>query len=340
MKIQLRAVIEFAEHDDFRIVGGICFDRFLPFAENARPMIFRDTGLTATLVADPTKHLGSWERDAIETGNVAKRLGLSCSGLYVLLEAEVEAALADELNEGTMTPNTKQFGERVADTLNRIHVSLIDFARNERQLYWLNDPRRPALREERGVQERLMRYETRLRVPDGWRLLVVEPQKIEATLRLGQSAIDREAWDHFCNTLADRGYRARGHRRLLANAHSLFDKGDVRSAVVEAIAAWESVLVNDGPTILAKHRAQLGVKDWEDLIERAGLRASSRFFLAILSPVLPDLKSSAESLMEAIDVRNQIVHKGRRRFEYEEIRRLLQAVREVIVACELPHPAT
>jgi hypothetical protein len=212
MKIQLRAVMEFAEHDDFRIVGGICFNGFLPFAENARPMIFRDTGLTATLVADPTKHLGGWERDAIETGNVAKRLGLSCSGLYVLLEAEVEAGLAEELNKGMMTADTKQFGETVADTLERIHVSLIDFARNERELYWLNDPWRSAPREELGVQQRLMRYETRLRVPEGWRLLVVETQANEAmTVHLGQSAIDQEAWDHFCNTLADRKYRARGH---------------------------------------------------------------------------------------------------------------------------------
>jgi hypothetical protein len=257
----------------------------------------------------------------------------------VLLDAEVEAGLAEELNEGMMTANTKQFGERVADTLNRIHVSLVDFARNEKELYWLNEPQLPALRGKLGLQERLMRYETRLRVPEGWRLLVVETQAIEVTVQLGQSAIDQEAWDHFCNTLAAREYRARGHRRLLANAHSLFDKGDVRSAVVEAIAAWEFVLLNDGPTILAKHRAQLGEKDWEDLIERAGLRASSRFFLAILSPVLPNLRSSAESLLEAIDVRNQIVHKGRRRFDYEKIRRLLQAVREVIVECELPHPA-
>ena len=79
MKIQLRAVIEFAEHDDFRIVGGICFDRFLPSPENAKPMIFRDTGLTAILVADPGKHLGSWDRDAIETGNVASASDLSAT---------------------------------------------------------------------------------------------------------------------------------------------------------------------------------------------------------------------------------------------------------------------
>lgn len=57
MKIQLRAVIEFTKHDDFRIEGGLVFDRFLPSADNATPMSFADAGLTATLIVDPAKHL-------------------------------------------------------------------------------------------------------------------------------------------------------------------------------------------------------------------------------------------------------------------------------------------
>lgn len=255
----------------------------------------------------------------------------------MLLDADVEPELAEALNKRRMTSEAEAFGQRVLKTLQRIHASLMDFARNEEEQYWLGDPQRPGPQVAKTTQHELMAYDTRLRTPDGWCILEIETPSIQAaTLPAGPSGIDQQTWDSFCRTVADRDYRARAHRRLLANANSLFDNGDFRSAVVESIAAWEIVLASDAPRILARYQSQLGIEDWKDLIERAGLRASSRFFLAILSPKLPALASSGESLLMAIEVRNQIVHAGRRRFKYEEVRDLLQAVRGAILACELP----
>lgn len=105
---------------------------------------------------------------------------------------------------------------------------------------------------------------------------------------------------------------------LLANAELLIDEGYRRSAVMDAVAAFEQAVVMFSQSPLldglmpVQSLGRVDIKNLKTQVEHIGFSATVRYLLPILFPeeVLPT--RLLNRCQEAIDVRNTIAHRGQR----------------------------
>lgn len=320
MELNLRAELYLGEHTN------LALDGFLPLASDPRFFQLADTGLAAALVMDPEKHRG-W-LDDLDVQNVEKHYGLRVTGLWILLNVDVDDELATAIAGSAHTAETEEFGQKVLDAIHLIHDSIEDFARNEHHQYWL-----PTRRESSAsLQQQLMSYDTRFRIPAGWKLLDVAPNEVMITVGVSRG-IDIDDWTRFQQRLSQGRLRTLTHRRFVANAFALHDRGDLRAAVVEAVAAWETAVNTQAPALFAQRGIGFDEGGWKKFIDQAGLRASTRLLFALL-PDITELVQVRDPVLRALDLRNNIVHNGQRRVDDEQAREALRAIRAAITACE------
>lgn len=322
--IHLRSEVRF---DDGGKLRGIVFDRFLPLVGQARSVPLGGTEFEVTVVVDAERHR-SWLRD-IPLDDLSRRLGIGAAGVFILLSTTIPTDLMEVLKTSETNDDTRAFGVRVLAAIEQVHDSLVDFVRNQHQQVHV-EPRR--IREGQ-IQQRLMAYDTRFRQEDGWHLLMTERDPVVLQLE-ATDGIGPEEWRVFTDALGQGRFRVHAHRRLVANAFAHFRRHDHRAAIVEAIAAWEMVMNNEAPRRLAEARVEYDERDWKALLDKAGLRAGTRLFLTFVAERLPKLVERREELLDAIEMRNTVVHNGRQRIERDRAKVLLRAVRDAVLACE------
>jgi len=322
MEFQFRAEVRFDSDND---LTAISFSRFLPL-DSGMPVPLGQTEFRVAVVVDPKRHRG-WVSD-IDLSQVEKHHGIRCRGAYIHLRADLDTDTAQALMTDTVNEKTRSFGERLLSAIELVHDILVDFARNENQQA-LIPPRR--VRND-SIQQRLLAYDARWRVPEGWKLVdaASNVMVIQATL---SKSIEPEDWRLFQEALTRGKMRVQPHRRLLANAFSHHEKNDLRAAVVECVAAWEMVMNDQVPRRLAEVEVAYDERDWKTLIEKAGLRASTKLFLA-LARRMTDITKHGDMIVEAIELRNTVMHNGRHRIDGSRVKELLFAMRAVCVACE------
>ena len=326
--VLLRAEIAWPNYE------GATFERFLPLSKITTPVQIATAGLKVAVVVDPAKHRG-WVTD-LDLEHVDKTYGMNCTGVYIEMSAEVEdplfAALKSE--NANSSASLREFGELVAETVESVHDSLIEFLRSEHGQHWI-PRRRPVVGP---LHQRLPHYDTRWRDAEGWRLLAVnmhEPVVITAQMT---NSIGPEHWAEFHTRLAGGGYRARPHRRLIANAFSHLANLDLRAAIVEAVAAWEMVLNQLGPRVLARSEPAYSENEWQGLVEKAGLRASSQLFFALCRE--GGLAKHRAGVLDAVMLRNTVVHQGQYRLDEQRVHGMLLAVRATLRECESVLPTS
>lgn len=120
---------------------------------------------------------------------------------------------------------------------------------------------------------------------------------------------------------------------LLANAERLWDRAHYRAAVVEIGAAVEATLqrfaARPDMSKLNAERIERLPMSMEKIVSELGTRGSVRVLLPLLAPdtVLDDY--TLESLVEAIELRNAVVHNGKRNLDKEQVWDCLIAAREL-----------
>lgn len=320
MKVRLRANVDFGES------SNLVLDGFLPLLDGAKFVALGDTGFSVAVVMDPAKH-GGWMAE-LDVDDVENHFGIHVVGLWILLDADVDEHLAEALVAGEISEDTAIFGERVLAAINLVHDSIEDFARNEHGQYWL--PTRIA--SDVGLQQQLMRYETRIETSRGWKLLEVAPNDVVMVLEVSRG-IDQTDWQKLEEQLARGRFSTLAHRRLIANAFALESRHDLRAAIVEAVAAWEMVISTLIPSLLAGRDIAFDEGEWKRFIENAGLRASTRLVFALLHDI-GDLSQRREAVLQALELRNNVIHNGQQRMNPRRVSELLRAVRSAIRACE------
>jgi len=132
-------------------------------------------------------------------------------------------------------------------------------------------------------------------------------------------------------------------RQLLAAAEAFADVGSERVALTEAVTALEIALSRfvESPKsdyLLSEPlRSRLGWESLKSVHGRRGLTASVGFLLPILfdSSKLPD--EVLATCRQAIEARQNVVHRGARRVDPDKIRRFLVGIRKL---CEVLQEAT
>jgi hypothetical protein len=323
MEFEFRANIKFDPSNQFT---GLVFDKFLPLVGSKPPVQLGQTKFKCALVVDPKEHRG-WVSD-IDFSEINRHHGVLCRGIFVFLSCNLEAGLADALVNLCRDERTREFGVEILKAVQIVHDMLIDLARNE--LQFAEIPLRQSTNN--GLQQDLYMYNIRWKCDEGWRLLTVssEPILIEANIRRG---ICPEDWQRLDDALQKGKFRVRPHRRLIANAFAHYEKNDLRAAIIEAVAAWEMVLNDEATRRLAEAQVCYDPQEWKNLIEKAGLRASTKLFMTLVHSI-PILAQYRGTITEAIELRNTVVHNGQQRIDQLRVLEFLNALRTVCFACE------
>lgn len=323
MQIHLRGEIKFPERT------WVVFDQFAPLAMYQPRVPLGTTGFEFAISIDPHRHK-AWPTNPGDFENPENFRGLRVTGLYIALFLDVAEDLALAAKAGEPHPDLRSLGERIAESLETVHDSIIEFARHDGGQYWLprrNSPSAP-------LHQRLLHYETRVQADDGWRIISIDDHE-EVILEIhAQRGINSERWQGFIEQVRERGaFRTHHpHRRLLANAMWHFSGNDFRAAIIEAVAAWEMIITAAGARILARSASAYSVADWAKHIEKAGLMASSALLFALTTNGL--VAKEAAAVSSAMEIRNNVIHNGQQKLNEANVKAALFAIRRAILAFE------
>lgn len=327
MIFQFRAEIRFDRGDE---LNGISFDRFLPSA--GEPTELGQTSIKVALAVDPKRHRG-WVSD-IDFSKIDKHHGINCIGLFILLFVDLDEKTAALVLSGQTNEDSRVLGQRLLEAIEIVHDAVVDLVRNEQhqaQIPSRHDSDQP-------LQQQLMHYDLRWLCPEGWKLFAAEPNHARIVVEI-RKGVTPEDWTRLLESLLRGKFRVKPHSRLLANALAHFRRNDLRAAVIEAVAAWEMVMNAEAPRRLAEVQVNYTEADWKNLIEKAGLRASTRLFIN-LATHLPKLGEHGERVMAMIEMRNTVIHQGQQRPDAARVMELLRSIRAACFACEeSPAPA-
>jgi len=319
----------------YDVFGGPTFCRFLPLRESAQWRRLGGTQFDVRLYIDPKEHRG-WVTD-IDLAQIERHTNPSTTGLFIELRTNVDdqiaKAIADAFEKSDAREATHEFAAQVLETLRTVHAIFVGFVRHDYMQYWLRPWENHRLADT--VNQRLAWYDARWEMPDsGWKVL--HPQcsrcQIVRTIVGRESAtLTKEAWSSLEKGLSNGSYRAKPHRRLLANAFAQFDRHELRAAIIEGVAAWEMVLGSVVPTRLAEQHIVFEESKWKAILEKTGLRAGTDLVLGLV----PQLAGTyAGDLLKAVERRNNVIHGGATRLDAAEIERCLWALRVTIGNCE------
>ncbi len=228
----------------------------------------------------------------------------------------------------------------LADGVNR----LLTFIRVEKGQFWLN----PLEIDLDRMASHSVEFKARAQVDDGpW--FSWQPTQSEV-LTLG-APIFREAPPRYLTSTdwpeAQAFVSAEGQpnlpRQLLAAAEAFAAAGSERVALTEAVTALEvavSWFVESPKSdylLTEPLRSRLGLESMKSVLHRRGLTATVGFLLPILfdSSKLPD--EVLATCRQAIEARQNVVHRGARRVDPDKLRRFLGGIRNL---CEVLQEAT
>lgn len=135
---------------------------------------------------------------------------------------------------------------------------------------------------------------------------------------------------------------------LLANAERLWERAHYRAAVVEIGASIEATLHRfaarpDMSRLNSERIERLGMS-MEKIVGELGIRGSVRVLLPLLVPGTLVDDYTMELVIAAIDLRNEVVHSGRRNLDKEQVWDCLIAARELYdglpMSAKEPGPAS
>ncbi|MBI4487943.1 MAG: hypothetical protein HY694_02565 [Deltaproteobacteria bacterium] len=238
--------------------------------------------------------------------------------------------------EQPLADRYEEHGRAVLSVLREGLNHLLSFARSEKGQYWLT----PYHIDFDNTGSHATEFRTKARVGDGdwfrWNPSQVLRGK---TIMIGKDAryLTADDWPQAMEFVGQ-GRRPNLTRQLLAGAEYLADSGHDRAALTEMVSALE-VAINafarsPRATTLynARLRRTLSRESLENLVQDLGLRGSVAFLLPLL---LPGEEVSTQLLVtcrNAIDERNNIVHRGQRRVEATHLSEFREAVRSL---CEI-----
>ena len=273
----------------YDFAAGPEFCRFLPLRASAGWGPLSGTRFEVRVYVDPTVHRG-WVGD-INLDEIDKFTNPSTTGLFAELRTEIAddlaAAIASAFESADARKATHDFAEETLSALRVVHRTFIAFVRHDRMQFWLRPDEDHRMLD--AVDQRLGWYDARWEMPDGlWKVLHPQCPRCQAVHMImlqGETGMTRELWAAFEDALRRGSYRAKPHRRLLANAFAQLGRNEVRAAIVEGVAAWELALASLAPTRLAERHVGLDDRKWKALVEKAGLRAGTDLLIALA----PDL---------------------------------------------------
>jgi hypothetical protein len=227
---------------------------------------------------------------------------------------DAEHDILTAIRNGAAGAGVPELAKRLCEAVTVVTNKVVDFARHSLGQWWLQPL---PIFHDAGL---FFRWFTVTYAIDGQhqgRLLPTSTVKLSVEGAPGASFLRRADLATLRKFVAS-STRSSGVREFLANARALAQKGDHRSAVVEAVSAMEVALHQFAKSDKAgrrwesKFRGRVTISKLSGHVEKLGLSKSVAYLLPLLFSARALPKEAIEQATAAIDARNSVAHHGQR----------------------------
>jgi hypothetical protein len=218
---------------------------------------------------------------------------------------------------------------RIAPVYCVLEDSIRDIIRNDLGQYWVPHPYHHPEESEQNILGGLHFFNPTTKKME--QFLYGAILRLECTIPDHQVLIDEIKWKKI-ETLIDENYRSDLALVCLSNAFSLYREKNYRLALIEAIIALDRALF--------KHLDQFIPEDSREIaqpyLNRDSVTDAVNNLLPLVSERLSIDQASITMCSEAVNYRNQIIHRTRFRIDPNLVRQYLNCIR-IIVRKIVPH---
>lgn len=293
----------------------IVFHRWLPMKRPDETIVFVEEGVQLSITFPPES---TWRGFQPSEEEILRTVNNHAHRIMIEAKVEISHPLADHTMQtvreaSPIADEYKELGRKLQKLVTKRVNRLLAYARSVKGQFWLDElepdhlnPGQFFLRNGAiaAIDGNPIRFD-----PD--RNTVV----LTGSVTPGEVMLTAQDWPAVREFVI-------GERRppligsLLANARHLAEQGSRRNAIVEAVTALEVALGNFSRRAdarkLERFRPGLEVTSIETLIEKVGLRGSFGIAIPLLFSEAEFPASLLETCRNAIEQRNNIVHRGAR----------------------------
>ena len=149
--------------------------------------------------------------------------------------------------------------------------------------------------------------------------------------------IHKDDWQRIAQYIQSK-HRPKLTLELLANSRNLFDSGNFRSAVIEAVTALEVAVAKFGKSPNIKILAssvqidRINIINLKGQIEHMGFSCAIRYLIPMLISKEDLAQATLDKCFQALEVRNNVVHQGQRDVKADLT---MEIINEVSACCKV-----
>ena len=257
----------------------------------------------------------------------------ACTAIRLSLQISAPDEVAADLRAGARTVATEDWGKGLLAAFDRVMSAVVDYARNVKKQFWIE---RFEVDPYASVDELLRRLKARIIIDGYARELSLSPG-ISMTIglpRRGNAIADE---DHAAFVaFVEKGKPSAAWQEFDSNALRERAWDNHRAAVIEAVTAFESLVKRLYPRVVLKQFGEGEIKqaELETLFEKAGLRTTVSVFVKLTLRRTGWSEEQIDYLYDAINLRNELIHNGRRRPDRQRAITAVSAIHKGITELE------
>ncbi|MBA3320983.1 MAG: hypothetical protein H0T45_05990 [Pyrinomonadaceae bacterium] len=335
MSLKLKATFQFAGSDHSNV---IVLEGFLPEAKEDGLQLNLRGGryITVVYMSDRRKQKGNVTDPPNDPEELKHHRTLMVRGLTVEIEdTQPDPNVVAVLEANKVTKKIKEYALEIVDIVTQIHNGIVEFFRNYANQIWL-EPIVYNPNSEKTLQYILSEVNLHWLGKDGtWQPFTVRGAAIAMTYRrdFGEP-INREEWNQvapFVQSFIEKRKRAGLLETLIANSRKYLEEGDGRLAVIESVIALEATIKRALANAIVRlpNAPDVEKSELDRLIEKSGLRLVTSMVLKIISGAIGLSASDIESVGNAVDLRNKIIHNSKLQVNISEAETYVSAIARV-----------
>ena len=291
-------------------------------------------------MTDRSRQLEYFKKIPKTPTELSKQPALMCKGLTIeLVDVRPEPALLQSIGTNDWTEATRGHVAELVELAFEIHNGIVEYFRNLGQQSWLEPKTPDGVNAQKNLQFVLDELRAQWFHPElGWQRLNVNQRSVMMRSRPHfMDGVDIAEWqevENFVQAFLNDGKRASVVDVLIANSLQHLARQNGRLAVIEAVIALEAMLVVKGglSKVLAdvNLETQIESKLIDKLVEKTGLRLGVEVLLKANAKRVGIDSNDIDDVLEAIEVRNGVVHQKRKHVDLEKAKNYVFAIRKII----------
>ncbi|MGA2162327.1 MAG: hypothetical protein ABSG28_09085 [Methanoregula sp.] len=220
----------------------------------------------------------------------------------------------------------KTFRQDIQEILEQISFNLIDNIRNYFGQWWLS---------ENFPFDENSFNDTFWRDSDGeWKRIYPKTIVLKCPVRL--FGLSKRDWQEL-GTRLQKPTKVNMFGTMMANAKAHLDNNDGRVAIVESVCALESAIKQYIPSLLAEMvEPPIPEGLLDNAVKEMGLRLTATIIFVHLSKKLNLDSDNCSKCLQAIEIRNNIVHNQQRAIPVNDARQYVGAIDQIIKSINAP----